>query len=250
MRVIVLAAGMGKRLENKIDFPKCLIEIDGETLLERYLKILRHFGLWNIVLVVGYEHIQIINKLKKKEFKYLQENLRTIYNGNYEKGSILSLYQARGELDGDILIMDGDMYFEPALVKTIVNSRKKNFFLVDRTAQYDNEAVFLGFSNGRAADLARGLRGNYDILGEWAGCLRLSQIGSYMLKKLILEKVSDGDQESGYEFIIPELFDKISISYELVDGIKWVEIDFMDDIERAKRLGIERLKNECNYSGI
>jgi len=244
MRVIVLAAGMGKRLENRIGSPKCLIEIDGETLLERYLKILQHFGLWDIVLVVGYEHIQIIDKLKKTKFKCLKENLRTIYNGNYEKGSILSLYQARGELDGDILIMDGDMYFEPALVKTIVNSSKKNFFLVDRTAQYDNEAVFLGFSNGKAADLARGLRGNYDILGEWAGCLRLSQIGSYMLKKLILEKVSEGQQEAGYEFIIPELFDKFPISYELVDGIKWVEIDFMDDIERAKRLDIERLKNE------
>ena len=109
MRVIILAAGIGKRLGNTIRLPKCLIEINGETLLERYLKILFHYGLKDITLVVGYQQAKIIERLKNIEVQGLWENLKTIYNKNYSEGSILSLYEARKELIGNVLIMDGDL---------------------------------------------------------------------------------------------------------------------------------------------
>ena len=242
-RAIILAAGMGRRLGSKIQSPKCLIEINGENLLERYVKILHYFGLYDITLVVGYEYLQILKSIEEIEIAGLMDSLKIIYNMSYKEGSILSLYEARDELQGDVLLMDGDLYFEPFLIERIIDSQKEDFFVIDRNAEYDEEAVLIGFENEKAIDLARGLKGQYSVLGEWAGCLKLSTQGTERLQELVTNKVAKGERELGYEFIIPELFETITISYELIDGIKWLEIDFLNDIERASTLGIASLEN-------
>ena len=242
MRIIVFAAGSGHRLGNIAALPKCLIEINGETLLERYIKIFQYLNLMDIVLVVGYKGDVIVEALKAFSNKKKAQQIRIIKNARYREGSILSLYEARGALDGDVLLMDSDMIFEPALIETIVSSDKDDFFLIDRASSHDDEAVLVGFKDHRAVDLERGLQGEYDILGEWAGCLKLSPHGAKRLKKLVTKKVSDGERQLGYEFIIPELFEHISIGYELVDGMKWIEIDFPDDVENAKKLGVKPIR--------
>jgi choline kinase len=89
--------------------------------------------------------------------------------------------------------------------------------------------------------LARGLQGRYDALGEWAGCLKLSAAGAKQLRGIVEDEIARGERQNGYEFIIPKLFETTSISYEPADGVKWLEIDFPHDIERAGALGIATL---------
>ena len=242
MRIIVFAAGTGRRLRNEIAAPKCLIEINGETLLARYVKIFHHLNLTDINLVVGYKQGMIKEYLNSLLKDWTDKGIRMIYNTNFTEGSILSLYEAREALFGDVLLIDGDMIFEPAMIEKIIVSRKKDFFLIDRISRYDDEAVRVGFNNQRAVDLARGLKGQYDVIGEWAGCLKLSAQGSKYLKTLVVKKVMNGERKAGYEFIIPLLFETLPISYELIDGLKWIEIDFPGDMELAKKLGIQPIR--------
>ena len=231
MKAIILAAGLGRRLRQIIDMPKCLLKIKDSSLIQRYILSLGDYGLKEMVIVVGYKKDSIIKEVKK--FKDLIK-IKIINNPDFSKGSILSLWRARNELGQDTLLIDGDVYFESRVVKKIFSSKKKNFFLIDTSLKDDPEAVMVGFRNKQAVALGRGLKGKYDVLGEWAGFLRLSTSASRSLKKIIERRVKGGDRDTGYEFIVPELFKKSPISYELVDGLNWVEIDFPRDLKRAR----------------
>jgi choline kinase len=238
MKAIILAAGLGIRLNGLIRYPKCLIEINGEPLLERCLRILDGHGIREVVLVLGYESALIEEKLRLFLAGQPAIRARIIRNPDYREGSILSLHRAIGELDGRVLLMDGDIYFEPALIEKAVLSQKEDFFLIDQKARQDDEAVLVGFRNGAAVELARGLKGDYEILGEWAGCLNLSEDGAKKLAKLLREKVEAGERSLGYEFLIPELFSRLPIACETIDGIRWADIDFREDIAHACQMGI------------
>lgn len=42
----------------------------------------------------------------------------------------------------------------------------------------------------------------------------------------------------GYEDILPFLFKSVWFGHVVVDGLKWIEIDFRDDLRRAESLAI------------
>lgn len=217
MNAIILAAGTVTRLQGVFNQPKCLIDIGGMPLLRRYLESFCAIGIEEVVLVLGYKSEKVIDYL---ETLHPGLPVHTIYNENYQKGSILSLWMARDWLRGDVLLMDGDVYFEREFLMTAANSKKGNFFLLDSGAENDGEAVMVGLNNGNAVSLERGLQGNFDVFGEWAGALRLSFKGSSLLREIVCREVEQGNIEEGYEFIVPQLFNSIDLSFELVDGLK------------------------------
>ncbi|MFH1593991.1 MAG: phosphocholine cytidylyltransferase family protein [Candidatus Omnitrophota bacterium] len=234
MKAIILAAGEGKRLRGYTNDPKCLAEVNKEALIVRMIKMLKECGVRNIVIVVGYKAKKVIDKVKKHRLK-----VSFINNDDFGEGSILSLWRAREHLNGSTLLIDSDTYFERDVIETVFRSKKQNFFLIDQKSGNDDEAVRVGFTNGRAVRLARGLSGDYGILGEWAGVTKFSLPGSRRLKALLEKKIIAGERQAGYEFIIPDLFKSMTISYELIDGLKWVEIDFPKDLKKAKSLNID-----------
>jgi choline kinase len=234
MKTIILAAGTGRRLKAFTRLPKCLIKIKNEPLIKRYISLLQGVKNNDIVLVVGYRANEVMKTLKKYRLR-----VKVIKNDGFREGSILSLWAAREQLRGEVLLMDSDMYFEKRFIQTVAGSKKSSFFLIDGKARRDNEAVMVGFKNNRAVALGRGLKGNYPVTGEWAGILKLSPFASRRLKKILEKKISSGERETGYEFIIPDLFRDIPVSFELIDGLKWTEIDTIQDVHRARRLIID-----------
>jgi choline kinase len=67
MQALLLAAGMGKRLKELTrDSAKCMVEVNGKTLIERMLLQLDELNLKEIIIVVGYQAeglISFINSL-------------------------------------------------------------------------------------------------------------------------------------------------------------------------------------------
>ena len=56
MQAIILAAGMGRRLgELTRDNTKCMVKVNGTTLIDRLLDQLSRLDLNRVVMVVGYE---------------------------------------------------------------------------------------------------------------------------------------------------------------------------------------------------
>ena len=70
MQAILLAAGMGKRLkEYTQDNTKCMVKVNGVTVIERALTILDKKHLSRIVIVVGYEGQKLIKYVEALDVK-------------------------------------------------------------------------------------------------------------------------------------------------------------------------------------
>lgn len=233
MKAIVLAAGVGKRLREFSDKPKCLLRIGAESLLSRYFRCFSSAGIDSVVVVTGYKHELVVQELDSLDFS---GDIEIIHNPEFEKGSIVSLWSAHAALDDAVLLMDADVYFEQDILARASSSDKQDFFLLDTTSANDGEAVMVGFEKGAATALARGLSGGYSVLGEMVGFTRLSRNAARKMREVLAEQMRQENLEIGYEFLFPQLFDEHSISYELVDGLRWVEIDFPEDVERAQAL--------------
>ena len=61
MKAIILAAGRGTRMKALTEEkPKCLVELDGQSLLEKQLGALRQSGIEDIAIVTGYRRELLI----------------------------------------------------------------------------------------------------------------------------------------------------------------------------------------------
>ncbi|EGP66078.1 hypothetical protein HMPREF9182_1116 [Streptococcus sp. oral taxon 056 str. F0418] len=68
MRAIILAAGMGTRLQPiTLNTPKSLIKIEEETLIERQIRFLRERGVEEIIVITGY---------LAEKFEFLKKNIK------------------------------------------------------------------------------------------------------------------------------------------------------------------------------
>ena len=81
MRAIILAAGLGLRLQQQPgkQFPKCLLSFDGLTLLERHLRLLDAAGVTEVVLALGFEPDQV-----KEELARIGRDLEIVINPRYD----------------------------------------------------------------------------------------------------------------------------------------------------------------------
>src|SRR5262245_4399954 len=141
MKAIILAAGIGKRFKAVTDHrPKCLIEIQGKTLLERTLTALGAAGVHEAIVVIGYRGEMIQQHIGST---YGGVQVRYVNNAQYTKGAILSLWSAREDFDDDIIIMDADVLFPVALIARLVHSSHVNCFLLDGRSENTGEEQML-----------------------------------------------------------------------------------------------------------
>ena len=233
MKAIILVAGVGQRLRSYARSPKCMLSVGGKPLLQRYLEVLASMGVTDISVVVGYRKAQVLSFLERGGYG---SRVRTIVNERSELGSVLSLWAARDELMGDVLLMDGDVYFEDEVLRRLLESRQENAFVIDTTSPNMGEEVMAGGRDGLVVDVARGLSGAYDVMGECVGFFRLGPAASAELATMVGDAVAGGRLDQGYEDLLPRLVSSVPFGHELVDGLRWVEIDFPGDLRRARRI--------------
>ena len=233
LKAVILAAGVGNRLRSVTNDPKCLLNINGAPLLERYVEALDNLGISDIVLVIGYKKEKIIEFVKECNF---QGNIKFIENPDFTKGSILSLFRARNELNGNVILMDSDVYFEIEILAKLIDTSQENLVAVDTTCRSFGEEMMVGATNERILDMARALSGKFNIIGEGVGFYKLNKQACEELKRILEEQVKLGKNDRGYEDILPLLFQRVHFKPMIVDGLKWTEIDFKEDIYQAENL--------------
>ena len=239
MKAIVLAAGVGKRFkEVTAHRPKCLIDIQGKTLLERTLAALGVAGISQAVVVTGYRGEMITQQIGstcgRVQVKYVR-------NPQYEKGPILSLLSARDEFDDDILIMDADVLFPIAMIDRLIHSPHANCFLLDGSAKNTGEEQMLLTRDGRVVNIVRGGSGDFDVIGESVGFLKVSRSDAPFLRAILDELVAQGRDAIEHEEAYPVFLSQRVVGFERVDDLPWTEIDFPEDLQRAAREVLPRI---------
>jgi len=237
MKVIILAAGIGKRLgptnENK---PKCLLKFGGISLLHRHLANLMNFSVSEIIIVYGYQRELIDVEISLFDSKI---PLTTIYNPDYTMGSVVSFWCTKKFLESgsDIILMDADVLYDPQILKTLVESGKQNCFLLDREFEPGDEPVKLCISKGEIIEFRKQIDRelDFDEQGESVGFFKFAADVAGKLADRAQYYIDNGWQEEPYEEVIRDLLlkEKKAFAFEDITGLPWIEIDFPEDIDKA-----------------
>src|SRR5881628_3656724 len=137
MKAIILSAGQGSRLGHMVDDrPKCLIDFNGRTLLDRQLDTLAADGVHEAVVVTGFHDELVQEAIGKRSGG---PAVRTIFNPFFKVADNTgSLYMARDELSGDCLVWNGDTLVSDALMKRVLaNGCDGICVTIDRKDAYD-----------------------------------------------------------------------------------------------------------------
>jgi choline kinase len=239
MKAIMLAAGVGSRLapESPEHVPKSLLRFGGKSLLERHVEVLRAAGVASLTVVVGYRAEDIAAEIAR-----LGANgfVQTVDNPDFRTGSVVSLWSARSILrgGGDILFMDADVLYDPAIIERLLASDHRNCLPFDRDFIPGDEPVKLCLKDGVPVEFRKSVEVGYDTVGEWPGFIRFSAEGAAEVADAADRRVQAGKSDEPCEESFREvILDQESIAFGIEDitGLPWIEIDFPEDVVRAEQ---------------
>jgi choline kinase len=238
MKAIILAAGIGNRLgdlsENK---PKSLLEFEGKSLLKRHIEILLANKVNEITIVTGYKSDLIMSHLEEST-----ASISYIYNERYTEGSIISLGCAQEILfsEAEFIIMDADVLYDQEMIHRLVKTDINNCLLLDKDFIPGDEPVKICVDkNGNINEFRKQVSNDlkYEIQGESIGFFKFNKLIGTSLLGRIDDYLSKGENNTPYEEAIRDLLLTYpeQFGYEDVTGVPWIEIDFPEDINRAKQ---------------
>jgi phosphoenolpyruvate phosphomutase len=247
MRAIIISAGRGKRMGDLSDsLPKCLLEINGTTILRRQVDIFKACGIEDIVVIKGY---------KKELVNY--SDLRYRINNNYLANNILnSLFCASDDIEGNCLITYGDILFRAQIVKSLISSRQDIVIVVDTNwkERYTNRAGHpmseaekaVMDSSKKLVEIGKILSNKRDAKAEFIGMMKVSGSGASILKDAFQRAKNNFAgkafqraktfEQAYLTDMLQELVDhKIDVFCLCIDG-GWLEVDTPQDYVLAKEL--------------
>ncbi|QQR91166.1 MAG: phosphocholine cytidylyltransferase family protein [Myxococcales bacterium] len=234
MQALLLAAGVGKRLGPYTKaMPKCLLEVAGQTLLERHLANYANLGFSKAVIVTGHEEDKIKDAVASLD---LALRIELIRNDEYTKGSILSLRKGLDAITEDVVTMDADVFYHPQVLATLAKSSHANSVLIDERSDETGEEMMIGIRANRAAAIARRVSpiGPFDKVGESIGFFRIAKADQSLLKQTIDRTIKEQGEDLEYETALNAFFDVAEVKFETVGNLPWTEIDFEQDLARAR----------------
>jgi choline kinase len=218
MKAIILAAGPGSRMLPHTEHrPKCLLKIGGHPILHYQLAGLRHCGVHDITVVVGYLAEQI------KEF--VTTPVTFVENREFrDTGSSYSLWLARESMRDGFLYLNSDLVFHPDMLKALLDSPDENAVIVERRivptsdmqkAQMDGRLI-LQMGKHLPADVAA---------AEVVGPVKFGAAGAARIIERLDELVQAGDRNRWAYEVFGTVGPEIAFSGVDNPGCFWAEVD-------------------------
>ena len=210
------------------DRPNAMLEVDGLALIDRELDALASCGVADVTIVVGYRQQRLRD--------HLGDRVRFIENARYhETNSVYSLWLAREQVAQGAVIMNSDVLVSPALVAKLVYSPAEDAVLVDADSTLADEEMKVKIWHGFAIDFSKELA-PWDADAENVGILKFGARGGRRLAAHLDALIANGEVNAW----APMAFKAVAREWPLraiaTDGLPWTEIDFPEDLDRARRM--------------
>jgi choline kinase len=230
---VILAAGVGSRLRPlTLDRPKCLVPLDGETILGRMVRLLTAAGVRELVVSTGYAAPMVAAALQGAAMR-----VTLVHNPDYEvTQNAVSLRRALDVAPpGPVIKFDGDLVFSAALLARGLDG-DGSVVLVDDRAPPRDEAMKVACEAERALRFGKGLDPAM-CRGESIGVERFSAEDRETITAVLREAHDAGETNCYYE----DLYDRaiargVSLRVVSVADLPWTEVDDHDDLARARSL--------------
>lgn len=242
MQAIILAAGMGKRLKELTrENTKCMVKVNGVTLIERMLRQIEDRHLSRIIIVVGYEGQKLMDYISTLQ---IQTPIVYIENPIYDKtNNIYSLALAKDWLcKEDTLLFESDLIFEDAVLDALVDNPCDTLVLVDKyeswmegtcvkLSEEDFIEAFVPGKNFRFSER----EDYYKTVNIYKFSKHFSE--NYYVPFLDAYRIAMGQNEY-YEQVLRviAMLDEPGIKAKRLNGQKWYEIDDIQDLDIAESI--------------
>jgi choline kinase len=233
MKAVILAAGVARRLAPLTDRThKCLLPVGERSLLERMLDALDGAGVPEVVLVVGHCADQVRSVAERRRGRL---RLRWVENPDYARGSSLSLYAARDHLAGPALVMDADVLFPREFLRRLLAAPAPSAFLIDRGFEDTGEEVKYYTVGDRVIALGKKIVPEaWEQVGEGVGFFKCAPEAGRRLGPLLERVIEESNGLAEYEDALNLLAGEHAVGWVDVTGLPWTEIDFVEDLRRAR----------------
>ena len=246
MKTLILAAGVGSRLNEITNgLPKPLVDINGISLIQRQINLLKKKSIKKIFVIRGFKS----NEFHLDDVSYIEDL-------EYDKHDQLgSLIVAESELSGDLLITFGDIIFDEDILDQVLSSNSNFGVAIDLNwaksyeKRIDNPIELAGkvlVKDGVIKQFSENLPIKKEgfLIGEFLGIIKLNNASTVILQKSLqqLKKTNNGKFHDAQSFqcakitdILQELIEiNIEINPIFVNG-RWCEIDTPKDLEIARK---------------
>jgi NDP-sugar pyrophosphorylase family protein len=241
-KAIILAAGVGRRLGAFTQsHPKPLLPINGIPILENCLLRLAESGVDEAVMVVGHLRDQIIAFAGER---YGQMRIRYVVSERYAStNNIYSLWLARADLDGDVLLLEADVFFDSSLLPALQALDADNGAAVARFDQGMNGSVVELDAHGYLMRLIEGREQgsgfDYSCVYKTVNIYRFGR--DYLADEFVpalqaaIEENRTGDY---YERVLKASLQRGRHKVRALDctPMRWYEIDNLEDKRIAEGL--------------
>lgn len=242
MQAIILAAGMGKRLKELTrNNTKCMVKVNGVTLIERVLRQLDALELQRVVIVAGYEGRKLKDYIGTLDVK---TPVVFIDNPVYDKtNNIYSLSLAREYLaEDDTLLLESDLIFDDEVLRLLLDDSRDTLALVDRYESWmDGTCVKLG-ADDSIESFIPGKKLRFDEAQNYYKTVNIYKFSksfsnSYYIPFLTAYQSALGENEY-YEQVLRviTMLDEPVIKAKRLTGQRWYEIDDIQDLDIAESI--------------
>jgi choline kinase len=238
MIAVILAAGMGQRLMPLTrDKPKTLLEINKTTIIERIVINCLNNQIKEYLVVVGHNKEKVAKECDRLAQKY-DITFSVVENQDYNKTNTgVSTYLAVQKLKNkDFLIINGDNVFDEKIIENLLKS-KSTAMIIDNYKQLNQESFKISIEGSTIKDMGKQI----DIESSSGEFIGISKVASADVELFgqILSKLTQEDPQQYYDIAYVNLSRKSKVDFVYTNGLKWTEIDDIDDFNYAKSVFVE-----------
>jgi L-glutamine-phosphate cytidylyltransferase len=238
VRVIILAAGQGKRLlPLTADVPKALLDIGGKTLIERQVEAFAANGLNDFVVVTGYAADKMEQALALIATR-LKVKITTVFNPFYAVAdNLASCWLLRSYMDRDFIQVNGDNVFRGDLVERLLQPTKQTISVaINRKDTFDADDMKVMLDGLRLTEVGKTLpldTVDAEAIGFY---IFRSEGAKHYVNELELAMRDPQGLKRWFPSAIGSLAKKVSVGVVEITGLRWSEVDFPVDLQQARQL--------------
>jgi choline kinase len=236
LKVIILSAGQGTRLlPLTAKTPKCLLEIQGQTLLEWQIGELHKCGVDQITVVTGYGSDKVEALLQQR---YKGQSVKTHYNPDYATtDNLVSCWKAREEMHEDFILLNGDTLFEAAIVRSLLASPVSPITVtINHEDTYDADDMKVSLAETRLVNISKDISADR-VHGEAIGMILFRGDGPMIFREGLEEAINDTKTvRRWYLSVIDAIAQEKTVLTRSIKGLLWCEVDYVVDLEKADRV--------------
>ena len=244
MQALMLAAGKGSRLGRYTkDNTKCMLEVNGKTLLERCIDALKEANINKLVLVLGYKKENVINYIKEKGLDKKIE-IEYVFNEVYDTtNNIYSLFLAKDIFKReDTILLESDLIYEPSIIKELIESKYDNAAVLAKYEQWMDGTVVTLDSEKNILEFIEKQDFDYDKINKYYKTVNIYKFSKEYIEKYYIPFLEAYVKAYGnncyYELVLKVIsgINKSLLKGYVIKNKKWYEIDDCQDLDISELL--------------